>query len=131
MQTFLPYPDYTQSAQALDRKRLGKQRVEAWQILKALTNGGGWANHPATRMWAGHEASLCDYARAMCDEWIARGYKDTMRDRFPTASGPTPVWVGDDAFHMAHRSMLIQKNPEHYRPLFPDTPDDLVYVWPV
>ena len=36
MQTFLPYPDFTQSAKTLDYRRLGKQRVEAWQILNAL-----------------------------------------------------------------------------------------------
>ena len=34
--TFLPYPDFVKSAKALDYKRLGKQRVEAWQILRAL-----------------------------------------------------------------------------------------------
>ncbi|HET9348893.1 MAG TPA: pyrimidine dimer DNA glycosylase/endonuclease V, partial [Arthrobacter sp.] len=31
MQTFLPFPDFQQSAAALDRARLGKQRVEALQ----------------------------------------------------------------------------------------------------
>jgi hypothetical protein len=33
--------------------------------------------------------------------------------------------------HRSHRSKLVQKAPEHYRPLFPDVPDDLDYVWPV
>lgn len=28
MQTFLPYPDFVESASVLDRQRLGKQRVE-------------------------------------------------------------------------------------------------------
>lgn len=36
MQTFLPYPDFSKSAQVLDNKRLGKQRVEAAQILDVL-----------------------------------------------------------------------------------------------
>jgi len=35
MQTFLPYPDFLQSLQSLDNKRLGKQRVETFQILNA------------------------------------------------------------------------------------------------
>lgn len=39
MQTFLPFPDFKQSAQCLDNKRLGKQRVECLQILKALAKG--------------------------------------------------------------------------------------------
>lgn len=34
MQTFLCYPDFNKSAQVLDYRRLGKQRVEAWQILQ-------------------------------------------------------------------------------------------------
>jgi len=37
MNTFLPYPDFVKSAQCLDYRRLGKQRVEAWQIYLALT----------------------------------------------------------------------------------------------
>lgn len=34
--TFLPYEDYDESAQSLDRQRLGKQRVEAFQILNII-----------------------------------------------------------------------------------------------
>lgn len=36
MNTFLPYSDFIKSAQCLDYKRLGKQRVEAWQIYQIL-----------------------------------------------------------------------------------------------
>lgn len=39
MQTFLPYPSFEESAKCLDAKRLGKQRVEAWQIYNALRQG--------------------------------------------------------------------------------------------
>lgn len=39
MQTFLPYPQFWESARVLDRQRLGKQRVEALQILKVLQQG--------------------------------------------------------------------------------------------
>ena len=38
MQTFLPYPDFAKSAMCLDNKRLGKQRIECLQILKALND---------------------------------------------------------------------------------------------
>ena len=38
MQTFLPYPDIEKSLNSLDSKRLGKQRVEAYQILNILLN---------------------------------------------------------------------------------------------
>ena len=36
MQTFLPYADFERSAKSLDYKRLGKQRVEAMQLIKAI-----------------------------------------------------------------------------------------------
>lgn len=55
MQTFLPYPDFERSAAALDYRRLGKQRIEAYQILQTLQNPEqrSWRNHPAVRMWRG------------------------------------------------------------------------------
>ena len=37
MQTFLPYPSFDASAKVLDYRRLGKQRVEAYQILNTIT----------------------------------------------------------------------------------------------
>lgn len=45
MQTFLPYPNFAASARVLDNRRLGKQRVECVQILKAIQPGyaTGWA----------------------------------------------------------------------------------------
>ena len=82
MQTFLPYPDYAASAKVLDRQRLGKQRVENLQIIKALLDPTyGWQNHPAVKMWRGHIISLLDYQAAICSEWVGRGYKDTCLDK--------------------------------------------------
>ncbi|MFL6173098.1 MAG: pyrimidine dimer DNA glycosylase/endonuclease V [Marmoricola sp.] len=53
MQTVRPYDDFEKSARALDTKRLGKQRVETIQVVRALTwEGYGWRNHPA---WLGDE----------------------------------------------------------------------------
>lgn len=37
MQTFLPYPDFAESARVLDNKRLFKQAVETLQIMQAMT----------------------------------------------------------------------------------------------
>ena len=111
-------------------------RVEAWQLLLAIQGvTKGWANHPAAVMYRGYEYALCRYGLAMCDEWISRGYNDTMRDRFITAMEDledtgNPTWLGDEDFHRAHQSNLVRKNPEFYRPEFPDVPDDLEYIWP-
>lgn len=149
MQTFLPYPDFERSARALDRKRLGKQRVETIQVIRALTwPGYGWSNHPAALMWRGFEEALGRYGITCCEVWTELGFGDTCAltmttdlraagvDRLRTqselaAANALPDWLGDDAVHRSHRSALVRKDPEHYRPLFPDVADDLPYVWPV
>jgi hypothetical protein len=138
MQTFLPYASFMESAKVLDRQRLGKQRVEAWQLLNALSpmrgESKGWVNHPALRMWVGHRRSLALYGITMCYEWTRRGYRDTMAERFrPFVLGLFPVapaWLGDEDFHLSHRSNLIRKMPQHYGPIWPDVPPDMPYVWP-
>jgi hypothetical protein len=138
MQTFLPYADFTESAKVLDRQRLGKQRVEAWQVLRTLSGETkGWSNHPAVRhVRAGCESGLAVYGLAVCEEWISRGYKDSLLPRFADSvprSGLilVPDWLTSAAVHLSHQSNLVRKDPAHYGPLFPDVPDDLPYVWPV
>lgn len=137
MQTFIPYgPYFAMGAQALDMKRLGKQRVEAWQILNTLRGvSKGWANHPAVKMWAGYETALITYGIVHCNEWINRGYKDTLMPRFMAAVIDSeliiPTWLEDKYMQETHRSNLIRKFPDHYGPLWPDTPPNLPYVWPV
>jgi hypothetical protein len=141
MQTFLPYADYAKSARVLDNKRLGKQRSECLQILRALTLPKyGWKNHTATRMWRGHEQSLAQYSVAICDEWIARGYKDTCRQKIIDQIGNflpdqsisiAPSWLGNEEIHASHRSNLLRKAPEWYSQFNWSEPNDLEYVWPV
>jgi hypothetical protein len=149
VQTFLPYPDFTASAIALDQKRLGKQRVETIQVLRGLTVPGyGWRHHPAVKMWAGYEEALVRYGLDMCTVWCATGRADTCATTLSTdlvtaggpalirtqealaAAGDVPPWLGDEALHLSHRSSLLRKDPAVYRPLFGDIPDDLPYVWP-
>jgi len=136
MQTFLPYPSFQKSAQVLDRQRLGKQRVEAWQLYLSLTDPDyGWKNHPASKMWKGYELSLLTYGFDICNEWISRGYKDTLRPRFLSKMElhpySCPLWFYDERFHLSHQSNLIRKLPDHYGPLFPGVPDNLPYYWPI
>ena len=136
MQTFLPYKDFDQSAECLDRQRLGKQRVECLQILRALNDPTyGWRNHPAVKMWKGYSDCLVSYGIAICLEWITRGYKDNCLIKIQefrvdfSASTKIPDWLGDNNFHLSHQSNLLRKFPEHYSKHF-DVPCDLEYVWP-
>jgi hypothetical protein len=150
VQTFLPYPDFRRSAEALDPRRLGKQRVEALQVMRALgRTTGGWINHPAVRMWRPTPEALARYGLEVCDAWLALGFADTCADKiaadFRTACGGStirseaelahlgllPSWLGDERVHRSHRSALLRKDPEFYRPRFGDEPDDLPYHWPL
>jgi hypothetical protein len=149
VQTFLPYPDFERSARSLDAKRLGKQRVETIQVVRALTVPGyGWANHPAVLMWKGFEEALGRYGFTCCEVWTELGFGDTCALTIATdlrafgveavrsqaelaAAGALPPWLGDETVHRSHRSALVRKDPSYYRERFPDVPDDLPYHWPV
>lgn len=172
MQTFLPYPNIIQSAQCLDNKRLGKQRVEALQILKAinqgleiafiwdwddngkeykkllwfksLDSGDGtiktpWFNHPCTKMWKGYESCLVLYYNVCINEWIYRGFKNTLlliahsipiEHKYWAQFVKWPKWFGNKDFHDSHKSNLLRKMPEHYSKFGWQVSNNLPYIWP-
>jgi hypothetical protein len=148
MQTFLPFPNFTASVALLDRQRLGKQRVENLQILKALKVGGGlhggWTKHPASRMWEGYELALLKYQEATCNEWVVnRGYKDTCWQKsldcftedeikdYYMGDYVMPPWFGDKDFHKAHASNLLRKDPIFYAGKVGTDDPTLDYIWPI
>src|SRR4051795_11104414 len=118
MQTFLPFADFTASSVVLDGGRLGKQRVETFQILRALTwPNYAWKNHPAVRMWRGFVRALVAYGLANCSEWKRRGNADTVEESllpFTAArrpdlaelarTGQLPPWLGLPPLHLSHQS---------------------------
>jgi hypothetical protein len=149
MQTFLPVADFAESARLLDSPRLGKQRVETLQILRAIELPDyGWANHPAVLMWRGRTPALVAYGLAMARAWQERGFADTTArqigefapevvDRSQdelAAAGLLPTWLGNEELHRSHRSNLLAKDPAFYRDRFTERfgpeADDLPYVWP-
>ena len=149
MQTFTPYSDFAASLAVLDQKRLGKQRVEVIQIIRALTVPGyAWSSHPAVLMWKGFEEALGRYGLTACEVWLERGFGDSCAATITAdllaygispirsytqlaAADALPSWLFDEEVQRSHRSALVRKDPEHYRPAFGDVPDDLPYVWPV
>jgi len=132
MQTFLPYSDFKKSAKCLDYRRLGKQRVEAYQILNTLTINpkSRWRNHPAVKMWRGYEDALRLYINCMIFEWKSRGYKNNMKIYDVDNNISFPTWFGDEKFHKSHRSNLLRKYPEWYEKFGWVEPNDLPYFWP-
>lgn len=136
VQTFLPYPDVHESARVLDDRRLGKQRVEAYQVVRTLAEiTRGWRNHPVVRMWRGHLPALIDYGLVMCREWTSRGKADTVHDKLlehrTDEPAVLPPWFGEPLLHASHRSNLLRKDPAHYGQFGWAEPPDLPYFWPV
>lgn len=134
MQTFLPYPSFEKSLKSLDSKRLGKQRVEAFQILNILlgrTKTRGWRNHPSVKMWVGYENALKNYFNISLNIWIKRGYKNTMKKEEINGIIKLPPWFGDKTFHASHRSNLLRKNFDFYSKFKWAEKSDLEYIWPI
>ncbi|MFX0084256.1 MAG: MSMEG_6728 family protein [Candidatus Hodarchaeota archaeon] len=155
MQTFLPYANFVKSPECLDYKRLGKQRLEAYDIYrinmyilhrKNLFDSKKqkdyllkrYKNHLIVLMWRGYELALLIYGHYVCREWIRRGYNDNMSPKFRKALGKHflnrndieyPLWLGDERVHSSHRSNLLRKKPEHYRKFGWKEPDNLPYYW--
>ena len=118
-------------------------------IVRALTRPGhGWRHHPVVRMWRGYEEALGAYGIAICREWQRRGYADTCEVKIVDdlraagvtvpvrpveelqGAGQLPPWLGHEELHRSHRSALVRKDPDFYRPRLGDVPLDLPYIWP-
>lgn len=140
MQTFLPFANYVDSAKVLDNRRLGKQRVEAYQILRALRGETkGWVHHPATKMWRGYEYELALYGLTMSVEFFERGFDgynmmmkftDLCQELQTTNTEKYPWFIGYEPFHISHQSNLYRKDPVHYSQ-FSGVGAELPYVWPI
>lgn len=125
MQTFITdTPANKYGVRYLDQKRLVKQLLECRQIFAALAGETkGWRNHPATKMWRGHEYQLFEYASAVADEMSARDYAyqknyyEILRLATPFGVTSEPSWFADDEYSKimyTHRGRLHIKNPEFY-----------------
>lgn len=147
---FIIVPDIYLTAQMLDRERLCKQRVEAYQIITSLeefdTTGKitkGWANHPALKSWIGYTNHLKVYFNIIVREWVKRGYENNMAlypiDETPYNIVPCgfengsitydatkfnaysfPFWISFYPFYMSHQASLCRKNPKYYKFLLRD-----------
>ncbi len=130
MQTFLPSKDFSTSAMMLDSKRLNKQILEGYQILKVLSEKdpfAAWRNHPAVKMWRGHEAILLQYIFAMISEANNRGIKTDKNTEnilaLKAIHGKSwgkqyPQWYQNSEtmklVTTTHQANLYLKDPEYY-----------------
>lgn len=157
MQTFLPLADLKENAKCLDRLRLGKQRVEARDILVVLLGRPSWCsekqynylisrykNHPAVLQYKGNELFLLHYLRYICDEWVNRGYEENCflqaaeacqsilegKNPFDLIGVIPPYWL-NDGFRARHRAALLYKDIRHYKQFCWRERPEICYYWPV
>ena len=136
--TFLPCASFRKCARTLDYRRLGKQRVEAMQIIRTIEriekgeDNFPWSHHPAVRMWIGYSNSLKFYHNCMIKEWIKRGYKNNMVLYEIEKPIVKPWWVKWKPFQYSHRASLLRKAPDFYQEKFyiPKKYHKYGYIWP-
>jgi hypothetical protein len=163
MQTFVPLTSgFEETAKVLDNKRLNKQALEGWQILMTLFELNpqgehripkGWVNHPAVKMWRGHEVTLYLYIQEMVEEWKRRGFNSTIGEKAHATMkaalalgklGDTPSmlphWMSNPELFKqitsSHRQALLVKDYAWYHQFnWPEdtgvAPTEYNYIWPV
>jgi hypothetical protein len=148
MQTFVPFDSFKDSASVLDNKRLNKQLLEGRQIYKILASNqssGAWVNHPAVKMWKGHDTALYQYLFAIKEECDDRSISTQKNwdaiehiHEWNWHRGDNvfmPNWWGDERVHQSHRNNLYRKDPKHYEQFAKDSfiscCDKCNYFWPV
>jgi len=127
MQTFVPFADFSESAEVLDNKRLNKQLLEGRQIYQILVSGrrtGGWVNHPAVKMWRNYDMSFFNYLESVKDECVHRGIQTEknwtaileLHEKNWNRGSKTvmPPWWNDERVHESHRNNLYVKDSSHY-----------------
>ena len=103
--------------------------MQIHNIVSKKRTSGGWINHPIVKMWEQYPDALAIYHNYCIDEWINRGYKNTMKKIIINDNIIMPKWLGDERLHSSHKSNLLRKYPEYYKKFnWAETPD-LPYFW--
>ena len=122
--TFLVHQDFKIAVKILDNRRLGKQRVEARQLIDTidkLKSGQAdkkisWSNHPITLSWINHVDSLKLYFNCVVQEWINRGFNNNYELFELSDNIIHPYWIYNKKIHYSMMSQLVQKDSEYYSP---------------
>ncbi len=148
VQTFLPFPRFDASAAVLDDARLGKQRVETLQVLRALVlEDYGWAHHPAVRDVARPGAGAGRVRPGLRPTSGCGAATPTARPPRSPSSPREVVGLDQDELEArrpdavrgcttrgstrSHRAALLRKDPARYAAALDDGVDpETPYLWP-
>lgn len=139
---FHPHLTAEDSLACLDDRRLGKQRLEALQIIRLLDSSvtvtRGFSRHPAVLSYRGYVPYLKLYYNACLEEWCRRGKKNTMAPLPVECEAPNgvvvPWFIPCVPRLMADRAALLRKDPVWYGRQFaslniPEYYHSLGYCW--
>lgn len=126
------HTDFLINAKLLDDQRLGKQRVEAMQILHILQGKQkGFSKHPIVKSWQGYEDGLKYYINCCIYEWVQRGMQNNMKVYDIPDQIVVPWWVFWRPLIMSHRMMMTRKDKRYVGKFkVDDGYADYGYIWP-
>lgn len=154
IQTWMPLPNFKESAESLSDTDLAKQVADALRVIEELheiplaesklapeyRTQEPLVPVEAARMWKGCEIQLCEYALEMAEEASVRQgkknqYMDAISEHLEWATGEDsfmgkPSWFGDIELHLSHQAALLRKDPDFYRARFTADPE-MSLRWPV
>lgn len=126
MQTFLPYKDFRKALETLDDKRLGKQRVEAKQVIDSIllrpkkdgSKRKGYLNHSINNLWRDYIPALQLYYNLSLELWAERGFQNIiLKPESVDGEVVMPPWLTDE-FCDKHKQLLLEKKPDFYKDKF-------------
>ena len=81
-------------------------------------------------MWQGYKDALANYHNIIIEEWIQRGYRNTMNHIDSKKQYEKPEWLGSEKLHKSHRSNLLRKDFNFYKQYDWKETTTLEYFWP-
>lgn len=155
MQTFLTSDYHYETACCLDNKRLNKQIIECYQIIRIimrkigiLDDGKkGWLNHPVLKFWQAENGKWCIFQLEQYIRTMIRRYEEIFKKQHSISSKLDEMmeyikenpnenilecWANikwSSKVYDTMASNLIRKNENHYKKFFPNHKPIEGYVW--
>lgn len=139
---YLPYSDFTKSTLSLDSLTLLHQVDEIISVLEVCHETEvevAHVNRSLLAAWNGFEPQLCQLGLLSMEALRQRKLDETGKWKravwhleCATSGNYTlakPSWVGDEAIHTSHQSILLQLDPMHYRKYF-KLDNTYPLIWP-
>ena len=149
MDTFVPFPNFKDSAGALLESDAIASLRSALKVMEVHHEYGNLehneviARHPIVELWGDAIPHLCEYAFALIEVIpadrtgainLAKIEKAVRFHMSCATSGEyrmdAPRWLGDEMFHAAQRSALMRRHPLHYGRMWPDQDMSIPQYWP-